>query len=598
VKRCEVGGGDVLVPFEPKGFTGKEDDQEVGLVYFGERYLIPGLGRWASPDPLAIHGMGGGEILNSFHYIAGNLLAGRDAIGLEDEKVKGNWPVPTMAGNITTFPYETESGHSLFDEYNFVHDPDRKVAWQDPSKVGKSKPYGVYQYTFFIQGKGSDTQTTFDFYAPQQNIDPHAGESMLFAAIAGAFMEVSGTTAMLGMVDAIHSGDLKAIAYMAGGIVLGYGAGKLLAFAGRAIATRVARREAALLATDAATVAGEGVGGRAAGEAGGELAGKAPGSPCRTSCFVAGTAVVTPDGSSSIELLEVGDRVLTPFTGEQASEIDASWRLVVLTMAGPAEEPGDVVDISLLRSPAWLAANGVIVGGEILLELPEMGLFGPARVVAVGAPKAIGISTGRVVTGTVNHVSSYIFLLDLGDQGVLEVTGAHRLYSHDRTEWIRVDALGVGEALETGAGPVRLVSISAEERSARVYNIEVDAEHAYLAGDAQVWSHNQCACGGGGRLPRYEGKKPSYHVNEAHVKGSPKYNPHKEPLPADAEEVFKTAVPDQAVGAKNWFGRNKKGVTYRFSNGANGTAHFSGSDASKDGIRNFTQYAEDRLDGK
>src|SRR5262249_10178890 len=36
---------------EPRKFSGKEDDAEVGLTYFGKRYLSNGLGRWMSPDP-------------------------------------------------------------------------------------------------------------------------------------------------------------------------------------------------------------------------------------------------------------------------------------------------------------------------------------------------------------------------------------------------------------------------------------------------------------------------------------------------------------------------------------------------------------------
>jgi RHS repeat-associated protein len=36
-------------------FTGKEEDVEVGLVYFGKRFLSPALGRWVSPDPLGVH---------------------------------------------------------------------------------------------------------------------------------------------------------------------------------------------------------------------------------------------------------------------------------------------------------------------------------------------------------------------------------------------------------------------------------------------------------------------------------------------------------------------------------------------------------------
>lgn len=74
---------DAVMP-EPAGFTGKEADEEVGLVYFGERYLIPRLGRWASPDPLQIHAGGGGEFGNSYHYVGGNFLEGRDPLGLED----------------------------------------------------------------------------------------------------------------------------------------------------------------------------------------------------------------------------------------------------------------------------------------------------------------------------------------------------------------------------------------------------------------------------------------------------------------------------------------------------------------------------------
>ncbi|MCA9610171.1 MAG: hypothetical protein KC619_31460, partial [Myxococcales bacterium] len=67
---------------EPMGFTGKEAEEEVGLVYFGERYLAPRLGRWGSPDPLHVHAVRGGEPLNSFHYLAGDILGERDELGL------------------------------------------------------------------------------------------------------------------------------------------------------------------------------------------------------------------------------------------------------------------------------------------------------------------------------------------------------------------------------------------------------------------------------------------------------------------------------------------------------------------------------------
>ena len=49
-------------------FTGKEDDIEVGLIYFGARYLNPQLGRWISADPLAVHAPGKAD-LNLYAYV-------------------------------------------------------------------------------------------------------------------------------------------------------------------------------------------------------------------------------------------------------------------------------------------------------------------------------------------------------------------------------------------------------------------------------------------------------------------------------------------------------------------------------------------------
>lgn len=53
------------------------------MTYFGERWLIPRLGRWATPDPLHVHASGGGEAGNSYHYVGGNLLQARDPVGLD-----------------------------------------------------------------------------------------------------------------------------------------------------------------------------------------------------------------------------------------------------------------------------------------------------------------------------------------------------------------------------------------------------------------------------------------------------------------------------------------------------------------------------------
>jgi RHS repeat-associated protein len=95
---------------------------------------------------------------------------------------------------------------------------------------------------------------------------------------------------------------------------------------------------------------------------------------------------------------------------------------------------------------------------------------------------------------------------------------------------------------------------------------------------------------------RFDGPKPRYTINEAHVPGSRGFNPSKTPLPNDAELVYRNAVPDDAINPRNWFGKNANGQIYRFS-GGDGTVHFSGIDGVGDGIRNITKYALERLSG-
>jgi len=66
---------------EDYGFTGKESDVEVGLVYFGKRFLSTSLNRWVSADPLAVHGLGAD--LNVYAYVSGTALRSTDPQGLD-----------------------------------------------------------------------------------------------------------------------------------------------------------------------------------------------------------------------------------------------------------------------------------------------------------------------------------------------------------------------------------------------------------------------------------------------------------------------------------------------------------------------------------
>ena len=65
------------------GFTGKEEDAEFGIVYFGKRFYSPFLNRWLTPDPLAVHAAGSAD-LNLYAYVHGRLLASIDPLGLAD----------------------------------------------------------------------------------------------------------------------------------------------------------------------------------------------------------------------------------------------------------------------------------------------------------------------------------------------------------------------------------------------------------------------------------------------------------------------------------------------------------------------------------
>jgi RHS repeat-associated protein len=69
---------------EDERFTGKEEDVEVGLVYFGKRYLAPAMARWASADPLAVHAPGEAD-LNLYAYVHGRVYVAVDPEGLADQ---------------------------------------------------------------------------------------------------------------------------------------------------------------------------------------------------------------------------------------------------------------------------------------------------------------------------------------------------------------------------------------------------------------------------------------------------------------------------------------------------------------------------------
>jgi RHS repeat-associated protein len=64
---------------EPYQFTGKEQDIEVGLTYFGARYYSPYLGVWITPDPAAIQDLKSDP--NPYAYVHGSPVMAVDPDG-------------------------------------------------------------------------------------------------------------------------------------------------------------------------------------------------------------------------------------------------------------------------------------------------------------------------------------------------------------------------------------------------------------------------------------------------------------------------------------------------------------------------------------
>lgn len=79
-------------PREEYKFTGKEEDTEVGLTYFGARYYHARLGRFISADPLAVHTTRGDP--NPYAYVRGRVFAATDPFGLDG---KSTMAPPQMA---------------------------------------------------------------------------------------------------------------------------------------------------------------------------------------------------------------------------------------------------------------------------------------------------------------------------------------------------------------------------------------------------------------------------------------------------------------------------------------------------------------------
>ena len=253
----------------------------------------------------------------------------------------------------------------------------------------------------------------------------------------------------------------------------------------------------------------------------------------RRGCFVAGTLVATGTTATAIEDVRVGDRVTTT-SQKNETGVDETWRRVRLQMTDEGDEDfaatqprartadlrsdageagrvdntfatqvvhnagRSVVHVELLRPPSWLAAHGGVGRADaIYLDIDELGVRGWANVVNIEPAPAPAEGAGRVVLSTFRRWSNDVYEVSFVDERrPLRGTGAHPLYSLTQNEWVEVRDLQVGERLQTAEGAVTVEALEKVRGVHRVYNLEVERDHEYLAGEAKVRAHNSC-------LPRF-----------------------------------------------------------------------------------------------
>jgi hypothetical protein len=201
----------------------------------------------------------------------------------------------------------------------------------------------------------------------------------------------------------------------------------------------------------------------------------------------------------NIEDIQLGQRVVgrNPLRHEtqSPSEINpATWRAVRLSMI----QNGVEYDLAFLRSLSWLKSNGAVVGGSIPMELQEMGLNGPARVVGVDPCPFIESDdgTGRnVVTGTMAHPGANIVYRDItGLDEPLGVTDTHPIWSETRQDFVVAGQLEIGEQFRTISGQSATLTRIHPHRGPpeMVFNLEVDGQHVYHVASSGLLVHNSC----------------------------------------------------------------------------------------------------------
>lgn len=139
-------------------------------------------------------------------------------------------------------------------------------------------------------------------------------------------------------------------------------------------------------------------------------------------------------------------------------------------------------------------SKGLKEGSYSQIDIEDMSIHGRALVTSISDCPAIQPGSGRVVVTTYTRITKDLMELRVsGQDEPIEVTSMHRLYSHDRDDWIAVGQLKVGEHMKTAAGVVTVESLRRLPNRKRVYNLGVEAEHWYFVSKVRMLAHNDYA---------------------------------------------------------------------------------------------------------
>jgi RHS repeat-associated protein len=344
-----------------KRFAGKPDDAEVGLTYFGARYYQPNLGRWISADPLSVHGLG--SDLNMYAYVNGLPTMSTDEDGLQGlcpgpvcesgyreplwmrgqlqvdfgPRIGGSDPAApstpsTMAS--TAMPALKDTGRWTGAMRLATNISPIGLAFGlvlDPSRTVKSM---VLDRLEAVESLLGEPNTVSDLsYTPARNAGSTGQQALTDTDQLLSITEQEITGAVTGVV---FRGALR-------GVV--------------SLEARAATREVC------------------------------PGGVCLngSKCFAAGTLVATPEGERAIDLIKVGDLVLSQdeATGEQSARrvtqtfVTLDQQVIEATLAA-----ADGVErlVATLTHPFYVEGQGFTSASELEPGMSVMTASGTATV--------------------------------------------------------------------------------------------------------------------------------------------------------------------------------------------------------------------------